>query len=54
VIAVIADNGDPASAALHRACGFTEAGRLRQVGHKQGHIIDTLLFQGDLACRTPR
>jgi L-amino acid N-acyltransferase YncA len=48
MIAVIADSGDPASAALHRACGFTEAGRLRNVGHKHGHVIDTLLFQHDL------
>jgi L-amino acid N-acyltransferase YncA len=48
MIAVIADSGDPASAALHRACGFTEAGRLRKVGHKHGRVIDTLLFQYDL------
>jgi L-amino acid N-acyltransferase YncA len=48
MIAVIADSGDPASAALHRACGFTEAGRLRSVGHKHGRVIDTLLFQHDL------
>jgi len=48
MIAVIADSGDPASAALHRACGFTEAGRLRNVGHKHGRVIDTLLFQHDL------
>jgi phosphinothricin acetyltransferase len=48
MIAVIADSGDPASAALHRACGFTEAGRLRNVGHKHGRVIDTVLFQCDL------
>jgi L-amino acid N-acyltransferase YncA len=48
MIAVIADSGDPASAALHRACGFTEAGRLRNVGHKHGRVIDTALFQYDL------
>jgi L-amino acid N-acyltransferase YncA len=45
VIAVIADTGDPASAALHRACGFTDAGRLTQVGRKQGRWIDTVLLQ---------
>jgi L-amino acid N-acyltransferase YncA len=48
VIAVIADSGIPASAALHRACGFTEAGRLRNVGRKHGRLIDTLLMQRDL------
>jgi len=48
IIAVIADSGDPASAALHRACGFTEAGRLRNVGRKFGRLIDTVLFQYDL------
>jgi L-amino acid N-acyltransferase YncA len=48
VIAVIADGADPASAALHRACGYTEAGRLRKVGRKHGRLIDTLLLQYDL------
>ena len=48
VIAVIADSGSPASAALHRACGFTEAGLLRNVGRKHGRLIDTLLMQHDL------
>ena len=48
MIAVIADSGDPASAALHRACGFTEAGRLRNVGRKHGRLIDTLLMQHEL------
>jgi phosphinothricin acetyltransferase len=45
VIAVIADSDDPASAALHAALGFTEAGRLAQVGYKHGRSIDTLLMQ---------
>ena len=49
MIAVIADSGDPASAALHRACGFTDAGRLRSVGRKHGRLIDKLLLQCDLA-----
>jgi L-amino acid N-acyltransferase YncA len=44
VIAVIADDGDPASAALHRAAGFTDAGRRR----KHGRLLDTLLMQRDL------
>ena len=45
VIAVIADTGDPASERLHRACGFTDAGLLREVGRKHGRWIDTLLLQ---------
>lgn len=48
VIAVIADGGDPASAALHRAHGFTDAGRLHNVGRKHGRLLDTLLMQRDL------
>ncbi len=48
MIAVISDSGDPASIALHRACGFTGAGRLRNVGRKHGRLIDTLLMQHDL------
>jgi L-amino acid N-acyltransferase YncA len=49
VIAVIADTGDPASAALHRRCGFTDAGRLAEVGHKHGRWVDTILLQRPLA-----
>lgn len=48
MIAVIADSGDPASVALHRACGFTDAGRLRHVGRKHGRLLDTILMQRDL------
>ena len=49
VIAVIADTGSDASAALHRRLGFTEAGRLSAVGRKHGRWIDTVLMQKDLA-----
>lgn len=45
VIAVIADSGEPASAALHLGAGFVEVGRLRQVGFKQGRWVDILLLQ---------
>ncbi|MPY56442.1 GNAT family N-acetyltransferase [Streptomyces spongiae] len=48
MIAVIADTGSDASAALHRRCGFTDAGRLTGVGRKHGRWIDTLLLQRDL------
>jgi phosphinothricin acetyltransferase len=52
VVAVIADSGCPASVALHRAFGFTDAGRLRAVGHKHGQVIDTILMQHDLTAKT--
>ncbi len=45
VIAVIADSGDPSSFALHRKMGFTDAGRLRQVGRKHGREIDVVQLQ---------
>lgn len=45
VIAVIADNGNPASVKLHERCGFEHAGRLRNVGVKHGRTIDTVLMQ---------
>jgi L-amino acid N-acyltransferase YncA len=48
VIAVIADTGSDASAALHRRFGFAEAGRLSGVGRKNGQWIDTVLMQRDL------
>lgn len=55
VIAVVADTGDAASLALHRAAGFTPAGRLRRVGYKHHQWLDTVLLQRDLVdvCSTP-
>ncbi len=49
VVAVVAVTEDPASVALHRACGFREAGRLERVGFKFGRWHDTLLLQRSLA-----
>ena len=48
VIAVIADTGSDASAALHRRFGFTRAGLLSGVGRKHGRWIDTVLMQKEL------
>src|SRR5271169_471324 len=48
VIAVIADTGSDAAAALHRRFGFSQAGRLSGVGRKHGRWIDTVLMQKDL------
>lgn len=53
VIAVIADTGSDASAALHRRMGFTDAGRLASVGRKHGRWVDTLLMQRDLTTSAP-
>ncbi|MBV9844505.1 MAG: N-acetyltransferase, partial [Kutzneria sp.] len=48
-VAVIADTGEPASLALHNAAGFTLVGRLREVGHKHGRWVDTVLMQRELS-----
>ncbi|XVQ09454.1 N-acetyltransferase family protein [Spirillospora sp. CA-255316] len=48
VIAVIADTGTDASAALHGRHGFVHAGRLTGVGYKHGRWIDTVLMQRTL------
>ncbi|MFD1930328.1 MULTISPECIES: GNAT family N-acetyltransferase [Nonomuraea] len=48
VVAVIADTGQDASAALHRAFGFVSVGRLTGVGFKLGRWVDTQLMQLDL------
>lgn len=44
MIAVIG-GGEPASIALHRACGFADAGRMRSVGRKKGQWHDTVYMQ---------
>ena len=51
VVAVIALADDPASVALHRACGFREVGVLERVGFKHGRWVDTLLMQRSLGTR---
>jgi L-amino acid N-acyltransferase YncA len=48
VIAVIADTGSDASAALHRRLGFAPAGCLHRVGYKHGRWIDTTLMEREL------
>jgi L-amino acid N-acyltransferase YncA len=44
MIAVIG-GGAPASVALHAACGFVDAGRMRSVGYKHGRWLDTVYMQ---------
>ena len=39
---------EPASVALHRACGFVEAGRMKSVGYKFERWLDTVYMQRDL------
>jgi L-amino acid N-acyltransferase YncA len=50
VVAVVA-LPNPASQALHRACGFRPAGVLHEVGHKFGRWIDTELWELRLGLR---
>jgi phosphinothricin acetyltransferase len=52
MIAVIADAAGDGSVALHRRFGFVEAGRLSDVGHKQGRWISTILMQRALGPET--
>ena len=40
--------GEPASVALHRACGFAERGRMKSIGFKFGRWLDTVYVQRDL------
>jgi phosphinothricin acetyltransferase len=44
MIAVIG-GAHPASVAVHRAAGFTEAGLLKGTGYKHGRWLDTMLMQ---------
>jgi L-amino acid N-acyltransferase YncA len=44
VLAVVA-LPNPASVALHVACGFEQVGLLREVGHKLGRYVDTAIYQ---------
>ncbi|WP_276314973.1 GNAT family N-acetyltransferase [Streptomyces sp. WAC 06738] len=48
IMAVIADTGDGTSPALHRRHGFTQVGRLTEVGFKHGRWVDTILMQRTL------
>jgi phosphinothricin acetyltransferase len=45
MIAVIGDSEQTASIGVHRACGFTDAGNLRNIGWKFGRWLDTPLMQ---------
>ncbi len=47
MIAVVG-GGEPASVALHRACGFRDAGRMQSVGFKFGRWLDTVYMQRSL------
>ena len=44
MIAVIG-GGEPASIVIHRSAGFSDAGRMRSVGHKFGRWLDTVYMQ---------
>lgn len=48
LVAVIGDSANAASIGLHRACGFTEVGRLSNVGTKFGRRLDVVYMQRSL------
>ncbi|MGE3246802.1 MAG: N-acetyltransferase family protein [Beijerinckiaceae bacterium] len=45
MMALIGDSNNAGSIALHRACGFTDAGVWRSVGWKFGRWIDVVVMQ---------
>ena len=45
MIAVIGDSEQAASIGVHRACGFSRAGNLENIGCKFGRWLDTPLMQ---------
>jgi L-amino acid N-acyltransferase YncA len=45
MVAVIGDSANGRSMALHRACGFTQVGVLKDVGWKLGRWVDSVLMQ---------
>lgn len=45
MIAVIGDSENRGSIALHRACGFQDAGKFEDVGYKFGRWLDIVLMQ---------
>ncbi|HEX7156948.1 MAG TPA: GNAT family N-acetyltransferase [Burkholderiaceae bacterium] len=49
MLAVIGDSGNLASIALHRSCGFEQAGVLHAIGFKFGRWLDVVLMQRALA-----
>lgn len=48
MVAVIAESGSPASAALHARLGFRPVGTLAAVGYKHGRWLDVTLMQRPL------
>lgn len=48
MIAAIGDSGNNASIALHRKCGFEDAGILKNVGFKFGRWLDVVFMQRKL------
>ena len=44
----VVGGGEPASVALHKSCGFLEAGRMKSVGFKFERWLDTVYMQRSL------
>ena len=52
MIAVIGDGDNGPSIGVHRACGFTETGRLPRTGYKFGRWLDVVFMTRDLLAPT--
>lgn len=48
LIAVIGDSGNAGSIGVHRACGFSDVGRLKSCGWKFGRWLDIVLMEKTL------
>lgn len=48
MVAAIGDSDNAASIGLHRACGFTEAGKLQRIGFKFDRWLDVVYMQHEL------
>lgn len=44
MVAAIGDSKNEASIRVHRACGFVDAGTLREVGYKHGRWVDVVFM----------
>ncbi len=48
MVSVVGDSANVGSLALHRSCGFTDVGTVRNVGYNHGKWLDIVILQRDL------
>jgi phosphinothricin acetyltransferase len=49
MLAVIGDSGNASSIRLHRGCGFSHVGTLKDVGRKFDRWVDVVIMQRTLS-----